>query len=44
MLHTSRTTAFDANNYAGLSYKIINEGTSLMRYSCYKHPALAGCP
>ena len=39
MLHTSRTTAFDANNYAGLSYIIMNEGTSLMRYSCYGHPA-----
>ena len=38
MLHTSRTTAFDANNYAGLSYKIMNEVTALMRYSCYGHP------
>ena len=44
MLHTSRTTAFDANNYAGLSYKIMNEVTALMRYSCYGHPrSLRSC-
>ena len=42
MLHTSRTTAFDANNYAGLSYKIMNEVTALMRYSCYGHMHPAG--